>query len=374
MRVFLSWSGQRSRQVANALRDWLPAVLQSVEPWLSSEDMPIGTRWAESVADVLQSADVGIICLTSENLASPWLLYEAGALSKRVSSSMVIPYLLDISPADIQGPLAFFQCARATREDTFRLLQVLNAKTDAIRLPDARLEKVFDAWWPQLEAQLTAITPAPAAAVAPPKVAAEVISPAQQALDTKLDQVLSLLQEIRRPSIAADLTAPPTVASSSVPPAPSLRPRIFIGSSSEGLGIAESLQLGLDAVAECTIWNQSAFNPSATTIENLVDIGNRYEAAILVLTPDDMRIKRQESAPVPRDNLIFEAGFFTGMLGRARTFLVHPREPQMELPSDLAGVTTAAYTTPSDGNLHAALGAVCTRIKRALGLAGANAG
>jgi len=333
--------------------------------------MPIGTRWAESVADILQTADVGIICLTSENLSSPWLLYEAGALSKRVSNSMVVPYLLDISPADIQGPLAFFQCARATREDTFRLLEALNARTDAIRLPDALLERVFEAWWPQLEAQLTAIAPAPPTAVTLPKrdqVGA--VSPAQQVLDTKLDQILSLLQEIKRPSVAVDLATTPAVTPSNVPPALSPRPRIFVGSSSEGLRVAESLQLGLDAVAECTIWNQSAFKPSATTIENLVDIGRRYEAAILVLTPDDMRTKRQESAPVPRDNLIFEAGLFTGMLGRARTFLVHPREPRMELPSDLAGVTTAEYTTPSDGNLHAALGAVCTRIKRALGLAG----
>jgi predicted nucleotide-binding protein len=206
--------------------------------------------------------------------------------------------------------------------------------------------------------------------IPPVRDAAEDTSPDQRALDTKLDQLLSLLQEIRRSPVAAELIAPPAVSPSGVPAALSPRPRIFIGSSSEGLGVAESLQLGLDAVAECTIWNQSAFNPSATIIESLVDIGRRYEAAILVLTPDDMLTKRQESAPVPRDNLIFEAGLFTGMLGRARTFLVHPREPRMALPSDLAGVTTAAYSAPSDGNLHAALGAVCTRIKRALGLAG----
>src|SRR5690606_23848090 len=34
------------------------------------------------------------------------------------------------------------------------------------------------------------------------------------------------------------------------------KPKVFIGSSREGLEIGEAIQLGLDHVAECTIWTQ----------------------------------------------------------------------------------------------------------------------
>ena len=117
MKVFISWSGHRCGQVASALRDWLPGVLQVIEPWLSSEDLPLGARWADEIARALQSTDVGIICLTPENLQSPWLMYEAGALSKRVSESLVCTYALDIPPTEISGPLAQFQSTIAQRED-----------------------------------------------------------------------------------------------------------------------------------------------------------------------------------------------------------------------------------------------------------------
>jgi predicted nucleotide-binding protein len=82
-----------------------------------------------------------------------------------------------------------------------------------------------------------------------------------------------------------------------------------------------------------------------------------------------MVVKRGFAAVAPRDNIIFEAGLFTGTLGRARTFLVYCRDTKISLPSDLAGVTAATFAERSDGNLHAALGPVCTRIKRALGMA-----
>jgi hypothetical protein len=107
MRVFLSWSGHRSRAVAEALRDWLPDVLQVVQPWLSSEDIPLGVRWASEIARMLSDADTGIICLTRDNIHSQWLNFEAGALSKQLATPLCV-YALDLGPADITGPLAQF--------------------------------------------------------------------------------------------------------------------------------------------------------------------------------------------------------------------------------------------------------------------------
>ena len=97
--VFISWSGERSRCVAEALRGWLPAVLQNVKPWMSAADVEKGTRWESEISTRLEEADVGIICLTPDNLDSRWLLFEVGALSKKLGKSRVCTYLLDLTPA-----------------------------------------------------------------------------------------------------------------------------------------------------------------------------------------------------------------------------------------------------------------------------------
>lgn len=147
------------------------------------------------------------------------------------------------------------------------------------------------------------------------------------------------------------------------------KPKVFIGSSSEGLSIAEAIHMGLDYVAECTIWNQGVFTPSQTAIESIVDAPIAYDFAIIVLTPDDFIDKRGHQGVAPRDNMIFELGLFTGALGRARTFMVYCRDSNIVLPSDLAGITSVTYASRSDGNLEAAVGPVCSRIKKAMGVA-----
>lgn len=47
----------------------------------------------------------------------------------------------------------------------------------------------------------------------------------------------------------------------------------------------------------------------------------------------------------PRDNVLFEAGFFMGLLGRRKTFLVWCEDDSLEPPSDLGGVTSGALPT-----------------------------
>jgi hypothetical protein len=140
------------------------------------------------------------------------------------------------------------------------------------------------------------------------------------------------------------------------------RASLFIGSSSEGLEIAQALQIGLDYDCEVTIWNQGAFGLGEGTLESLVKLLDRFDFAILVLTPDDMVNSRGQRAQAPRDNVLFELGLFMGGIGRDRTFIVHDRTVDIRLPSDLAGVTAATFARRSDGNLVAAVGAVTARI------------
>jgi hypothetical protein len=146
----------------------------------------------------------------------------------------------------------------------------------------------------------------------------------------------------------------------------SVRPALFIGSSTEGQELAFALQEGLDADAEVEVWSQGVFGLTETTLESLVLALDRFDFAALVVTPDDLSVKRGNSAPVPRDNVVFELGLFIGALGRERTFLVSDRTKTIEFPSDLAGVTRATFAPHSSGNLVAALGAASTRIRGAM--------
>lgn len=144
------------------------------------------------------------------------------------------------------------------------------------------------------------------------------------------------------------------------------KPRVFVGSSVEGLSIAEHLQLGLDYHAECTLWSQGVFGLSGGTLESLMKAVKEFDFAVLVLTPDDLVQKRSASKNSPRDNVLFELGLFMGALGRERTYIVYCRDVSIDLPTDLAGVTAATFAKRTDSNLQAALGPVCTRVKTAM--------
>ena len=161
--VFISWSGERSRLVAEALRGWLPLVLQTVKPWMSVTDEEKGSRWESDISARLDETEVGIICLTPENLNSPWLLFEAGALSKKLSESRVCTYLLDLTPAEVRPPMGMFQHTVIARDETRRLLDAIN-NAQANPVERAVLDASFDKFWPELDEKVKAIPPAQEAA------------------------------------------------------------------------------------------------------------------------------------------------------------------------------------------------------------------
>jgi len=165
MKVFIGWSGQRSQAMALALRDWLPLVLHYVEPWLSETDIAAGERWADAIAKELEASNFGIICVTRENLTSPWILFEAGSLSKSLSSSRVIPLLLDLEFSEISGPLAQFQAKKVDEEGVGEAIQSINRAAQQ-PVQDSRAKQLFDALWPDLHKKLEGI-PAPKEASKP---------------------------------------------------------------------------------------------------------------------------------------------------------------------------------------------------------------
>ena len=97
MKVFLSWSGEKSQAVAEQLRHWIPCVIQTLEPWMSKHDIRAGMRWANELGGRLSETKFGIVCLTKSNTSAPWILFEAGALAKTVDETYVCPYLVDLN-------------------------------------------------------------------------------------------------------------------------------------------------------------------------------------------------------------------------------------------------------------------------------------
>lgn len=157
MKIFISWSKQKSHEVAIVLRDWLPSVIQSLEPFVSSEEIDKGSRWSTEIAQELEDCSFGILCITEENLEEPWLMFEAGALSKKISNSYVCPFLLGIQRSDVKGPLVQFQSTIFEKEDVKKLLATINSVCGDSGISSHLLDKSFDVWWPSLEDQLKQI-------------------------------------------------------------------------------------------------------------------------------------------------------------------------------------------------------------------------
>lgn len=151
MKVFISWSGDRSKAVAEVLDEWLQCVLQAIDPWMSSKDIDRGSLWFTELSDQLSDTKLGIVCLTKDNKNKPWILFEAGALAKGLSSSRVCTFLIDLEPTDVGNPLAQFNHTKNDREGVFELLRTINSSLGEKALKEKVLEKVFDTYWPQFE-------------------------------------------------------------------------------------------------------------------------------------------------------------------------------------------------------------------------------
>ncbi|MEK7438013.1 MAG: toll/interleukin-1 receptor domain-containing protein [Pseudomonadota bacterium] len=190
MKVFISWSGERSKALAQALHDWIPLVLHNVEPWLSEADIEAGDRWAEAVAKELSDSNFGIICVTRENVGSPWVLFEAGALAKSMQGSKVIPLLLDLDFRDITGPLAQFQAKKLEKTGINEVVNSIN-QTASHAVPESRAKQLFDALWPEFEKKVASIPKQPTAAkhTRPQHEILEELVASVRSLDSRLREV-----------------------------------------------------------------------------------------------------------------------------------------------------------------------------------------
>lgn len=136
--------------------------------------------------------------------------------------------------------------------------------------------------------------------------------------------------------------------------------RVFVGSSSEALPVAQHFAAGLEeshgANIEATVWSHGIFGASQMTLPSLVTAAKKSDFAVLVLSQDDFVNSRElVGAPAPRDNVIFELGLFMGVISLERVFVLPPREG-VKLPSDLGGFTLLSrYAKREDKNIKASI-------------------
>lgn len=137
--------------------NWIPSVLQFVKPYFTPDDIEKGSRWSSEIAKELQESQIGIIVLTRDNLLNPWIMFEAGALSKQLEKSKICPILFGLENTDLIGPLVQFQATSFTKGDMKKLIKTINNACDDNKLEDRVLGDVFEMWWPKLEEQISSV-------------------------------------------------------------------------------------------------------------------------------------------------------------------------------------------------------------------------
>jgi hypothetical protein len=184
MKVFISWSGRQSRMVAEGLYNWLPSVIQAIEPFLSA-DIEKGAQWSRELDEALEGTSFGIVVLTPQNLESTWIHFEAGALSK-LSISRVWTLLIALRPTDVKQPLNRFQATLPDEDDIWRLLQAINRHLEKpLTIP--RLEEAFHLRWSALKAAIEMALALPSETATPTGRPGELAS--------RVAEVLTLLRE-----------------------------------------------------------------------------------------------------------------------------------------------------------------------------------
>ena len=144
-----------------------------------------------------------------------------------------------------------------------------------------------------------------------------------------------------------------------------VKPRVFIGSSRASVDVAHAIAGVLEESADVTVWDEGVFRLNTGFLQDLFAAPNQYDFAVMVWAPDDLTESNGQSLASPRDNVIFEAGLFMGVLGLEHVFIVQDRESPTKIPTDFAGITLAGYDgSRMKDDPKAAVRSACDAIKQ----------
>ena len=143
------------------------------------------------------------------------------------------------------------------------------------------------------------------------------------------------------------------------------KPKLFIGSSSEGLDVAQVAFELISRKIDCVLWDHDVFQLSESTLGSLIRATKEFNFALFILGPDDITESRGVVSASPRDNLLFELGLFMGALGRRRSLVLASDNTDLKLPSDIAGISFPSYSYDNFlSNPKSALTIGCNQIER----------
>jgi hypothetical protein len=162
VKIFISWSGERSKTVAKTLRKWLISVMPNAKPFMSDIDIALGTVGLDTINRALQGAEHGIICLTPENMHNVWIHYEAGAIKKAVDAKVWTLLIGGLGVSQVKGPLSQFQHAKCTEEAISRLVYEMHQASGNL-VVEADVHRTLTLWWPELEKVFATLPPTPVA-------------------------------------------------------------------------------------------------------------------------------------------------------------------------------------------------------------------
>ena len=151
MNVFISWSGERSRVIAEELRTWLKDVVHILDTFMSEHDIQKGANWIDVLDDKLKHGVFAILVLTPENRDAPWINYEAGAVHKGIKENKIATLLLDVDYGDLPSTLSKFNGANCDRDGLLAVVKSINSELKDRALDPGTLKRSFVAHWPRME-------------------------------------------------------------------------------------------------------------------------------------------------------------------------------------------------------------------------------
>lgn len=256
--IFLSWSGEASRDIALELKRWFETVFEDLRAWVSDTDIALGARSIPAIEESLDKSVGGILVLTVENQSSPWVNYEAGALSRQYQGreGRVIPLLVNAtSMGELRSPLSNFQGQLLNQLGVERILRAIYgmlAKNE--ELAPARMR----AYWPELEGALEPLLErASRSRPSEPAISSEITELRDQL--SRMERTVNDLANQQMEYIAAALPAAREEAS-----------RIREEAKRQGAAIISDMRSAADREAEVILANARA---------RLSDIGSIPEGA-----------------------------------------------------------------------------------------------
>ncbi|WP_166791722.1 toll/interleukin-1 receptor domain-containing protein [Cryobacterium frigoriphilum] len=189
MKVFISWSGDKSRKVAEALSEWIPDVIQEVDCFFSSETIRAGQQWLQVINAQLAETSFGILCVTADNQEARWLNFEAGALAKKIDDdTRVVPLTFDFQPSSLEYPIRQFNGVNSSRDGILGMMKSISETAKGPR-NDAAFDRAFAKWWPELEAKFKEIE----------RASEPVQEPAPPNMEALVQEILGIVRSLAQP-------------------------------------------------------------------------------------------------------------------------------------------------------------------------------